>query len=162
MCQIEEEIMRFESLLAATLVLSQMSGTAHAQRRDDTASPRFSAVEMRTVGRNELLRAVVAHDPWLVRHILDLVAHRNSGGADEFSAQLLDGIDRSRNPDIVSGVRTAAGSVELIEFLRRALAEKNAIQNKSKYQMTGRSAPGSVEFIQMLRDAKSAARAAPK
>jgi hypothetical protein len=156
--------MRLESLLAAVLVLSDMSGTAHAQLRDYPASPRFSPMEKRMVDRNELLRAVVAHDPGLVRHILDVVAHRNSGGADEFSAQAVDGIDRSRNPDIVSGVRTAAGSVEFIELLRRARTEKEAVQNNSKYEMTGRSAQGALDLIGMARDARSrkGAQNAPK
>jgi hypothetical protein len=145
--------MRFESLIAAVLVLSQVSSLAMAEPRDSSTSPRFSATETRTVGRNELLRALIETDPWLVRQILDAVAERNAKNSNEFVARALDGIDRTKNPDIVSSTRTAAASVEWIELLRRARAEKEAIR-KPKFESSGRSAQGSVEFFEMLKRVK--------
>jgi len=146
--------MRFESLIAAMLVLSQVALPAAAQPRDSASSPQFSAAETRTVGRNELLRALIATDPWLVREILDAVAERNARNSDAFVGRALDGIDRAKNPDIVSSTRTAAASIEWIDLLRRARAEKEAIHNKAKHDSGGRSAQGSVEFFEMLKQAK--------
>ena len=39
--------------------------------------------------------------------------------ADEFAAEVED-IDLSKNPDLAPAARTAAGSLELIDLLRRA------------------------------------------
>ena len=88
--------MRFESLIAAVLVLSQVSSLAMAEPRDSSPSPQFNASETRTVGRNELLRALIETDPWLVREILDAVAERNAKNSNEFVARALDGIDRAK------------------------------------------------------------------
>jgi hypothetical protein len=139
--------MRFKSLIASMLVLSQIT-SATAESKDPSASPQFSNAENRTVGRNELLRDLIEHDPWLVRQILDAVAQRNAKNSDEFVARALHGINRAKNPDIVSSTRTAAASIEWIELLRRARGEKEAIRSKPK------SAAGSVELIEMLKRAR--------
>jgi hypothetical protein len=143
--------MRFETLIAAVLVLSQVAAPVAAQPRDNAASPQFSAAETQTVNRNELLRALIDTDPWLVREILDAVAGRDAKNSEEFLAQALDGIDRATNPDIVSSTRDAAASLEWINLLRRARKEKEAIQGK---QLTGRSAKGSIELLEVLRQAQ--------
>jgi len=146
--------MRFETLLAAMLVLSHISSPATAEPRGGCSFPDFSKAETRIVGRNELLSALKEYDPWLVRQILDTVAQRKARNSEEFVARALDGIDRSRNPDIVSSTRTAAAAIEWIDLLRRARAEKEGMQNKPKVESCDRTAAGSVETIKMLMDAK--------
>jgi len=140
--------MRLESLIAALLVLSQISSPAAAQPRDGSQPPQFSAAEKRTVNRNELLRALIAGDPLLVREFLDAVALRNATNSDEFIARALEGIDRAKNPDIVSSTRTAAASIEWIELLRRARDEKEAIGSKP------RTAEGSLHLIETIKKVK--------
>jgi hypothetical protein len=146
--------MRFETLIAAALVLSQLSAAAAAERQDDAAIPHFTAGENRTIGRNQLLRALLATDPWLVREILDAVAGRSAKNSDDYVARALDGIDRAKNPDIVSSTRTAAASLEWINLLRRAREEKKAADNKPRVEAGGRSAKGSVELLDVLQQAK--------
>jgi hypothetical protein len=140
--------MRFETLIAALLMLSQASSSATAEPRNGSSCPQFSGAETRTVGRNELLQVLIESDPWLVRQILDAVAQRTVRNSDAFVARALDGIDRKKNPDIVSATRTAAASIEWIGLLRQARAEKEAVQPP------WRSAEGSVELIEMLKRAK--------
>jgi hypothetical protein len=144
--------MRFDSLIAA-LVLSA-STPAIAKSQDTASLPRFSSAETRTVGRNELLRVLIETDPWLVRQILDARAERSANNSNEFIARALDGINRAKNPDIVSSTRTAAASIEWINLLRRAREEKEAIGNRSKHEPNGRSAKGSVELLEVLKQAK--------
>lgn len=144
--------MRLDLLFVALLLLSRASIPAHAEL--NASSPSFNAAETRMIDRNELLRAIVEGDPWLVRRILDLVAQENPKVSAEPSAAALDGIDRSGNPDIASSARSAAGSVEWIELLRRARTEKEELQNRA--EGTERSAQGSVEFFEMLRRAQGA------
>jgi hypothetical protein len=146
--------MRLETLLAANLVLSPMVGIAQSGASEAAPSPRFSTVEVRMIDRNETLRAIVVQDPWLVRQILDLIAGRAGkiGGAS--SAASLEGFDLSKNPDLAPAARTAAGSIELIDLLRRARAEKEAARGKP--EVSGRSAAGTVETIEMLRRAQDA------
>jgi len=151
--------MRYEALIAAVLVLSQAGASpANAEPRDNAspqfsaASPQFSAAETLTVGRNELLRELMATDPWLVRHILDAVAE--SGAKDTaFDA------DTFVNTALYTGgapagteTKTATASVELIELLRRVKDEK-ADKQGSK-QSGGRSAKGSVELLESLKKAR--------
>jgi hypothetical protein len=145
--------MRFDSLIAAGLVLSACA-PAIAGSQDSASSPRFNTAETRTVGRNELLRALIETDPWLVRQILNALAERSAKNGDEFVARALDGINRTKNPDIVSSTRTAAASIELINLLRRAREEKEAIGSKSKHEPNGRSAKGSIELLEVLKQAK--------
>lgn len=146
--------MRFETLIAAALVLSQLAAAGAAERLDNAPAPQFTAAENRTIGRNELLHALVATDPWLVREILDAVAERSAKNGDDYVARALDGIDRARNPDIVSSTRTAAASLEWINLLRRAQEEKKAGNNKPRAEPGGRSAKGSVELFDVLQQAK--------
>lgn len=145
--------MRFNSLIAAVFVLSACA-PAMAESQDSASSPRFSTAETRTVGRNELLRALIETDPWLVRQILDALAERSANNSDEFVARALHGINRTKNPDIVSSTRTAAASIEWINMLRRAREEKEAIGNKSKHEPNGHSAKGSIELLEVLKQAK--------
>jgi hypothetical protein len=146
--------MRLESLLVAMLVLSHISSPATAESRESSAFPRFSTAENRTVERNELLSALKEYDPRLVRQILDAIAQRHARNSEEFVARALDGIDRFKNPDIVSSTRTADASIEWIDLLRRARAEKEEIQRRPKAEPDDRTAAGSVETIKMLMDAK--------
>ena len=140
--------MRFESLFAALVVLSQIVGPAYAELQ--ATPPHFRAKEARVIGRNELLRAIIEQDPWLVRRLLDVMEEGRTHRSDEVFAPTLEGIDRAKNPDIVSSERTAAGSVEWIELLRRARDAKATVKNSA------RSAQGSVEFLEMLRRANGA------
>ncbi len=149
--------MRYEALIAAVLVLSQVGAApANAEPRDTAASqvnapsPQFSAAETLIVGQNELLRELIATDPWLVRHILDAVAERSANG-EAFDA------DAFVSTAFYTGgagteTKTATASVELIELLRRVKDEK-ADKQGSK-QSSGRSAKGSVELLESLKKAK--------
>jgi hypothetical protein len=143
--------MRLEAVIAAVLVLS-VCAPAMAESRDSTASPQFSAAEARTVARNELLRALLETDPWLVREILDAAADRPAKNGDEFVA--LEGITPTKHPDIASSTRTAAASAEWISLLRRARVEREAIHSRPKHDSSGRSAKASVELLEVLKQAK--------
>jgi hypothetical protein len=146
--------MRLETLIAAMLVLSQLPSSATAEPNNGSSCPQFSAPETRIVGRNELLRALIESDPWLVRQILDAVAQPKARNSDDFLARALEGIDRAKNPDIVSATRTADASIEWIDLLRRARAEKKADQKGINCEPAWRTAAGSVELIEMLKRAK--------
>ena len=67
--------MRLEALFAALVLFGDLAGPAQADLR---GQPQFSAAESQTIARNELLNAVVAADPWLVRRMLDIIAHENA------------------------------------------------------------------------------------
>jgi hypothetical protein len=144
----EEDNMRFEALVTAVLVLSQISAAA-AEPRD---KPQFTFAESQTVERNELLRALIHSDPWLVREILDAVAEHTARNGDGYVGHALDGISRAKNPDLVSTTHTAAGSVEWLDLLRRARDEKKA--NANKLASEPRSANVSVETLQMFKGVK--------
>jgi hypothetical protein len=155
-----ENQMRYEALIAAVLILSQVGAPANAEPRDTAASPQFSAAspqfsasETRAVGRNELLRELIETDPWLVRQIFDAVAER--GARDEaFDADaFVNTAFYTGGPSLgAPESRTAAASVELIELLRRVKDEK-ADKQGSK-QSSSRSAKGSVELIESLKKAR--------
>jgi hypothetical protein len=148
--------MRYEALIAAILVLSQVAGSsASAQPRDNAAPPLFSAAETSTVGRNELLRELIETDPWLVRQILDAVAERSAKDAFDADASVNTAFytgGRTGSPEAASPPRTAAASVELIELLRRVKDEK--ADRQSKPSSGGRSAKGSVELLEALKKAR--------
>ena len=133
--------MRYEALIAAVLVLSQVgASSAFAETRDNAASPQFSAAETSTVGRNELLRELIETDPWLVREFLDAVAERSAKDAAFDADASLDtafytGGISAGSPE----AKTAAASVELIELLRRVKDEKADRQGKPS--SAGRSRP---------------------
>jgi hypothetical protein len=156
-----ENQMRYEALIAAVLVLSQVGAPpANAESPDNAASPQFSAAspqfsaaETLTVGRNELLRELIETDPLLVRQILDAVAERSAKDAafdaDAFvSAAFYTGGSRVGAPE----AKTAAASIELIELLRRVKDEKADKQGGK--QSSGRSAKGSVELLESLKKAR--------
>jgi hypothetical protein len=145
--------MRKEAFLAAMLILAPITTMAQPEPGEKAAPPRFNSAETRMIDRNELLHAIVAQDPWLVRQILDLVARRAPKGG---SAPDLHSIDLAKNPDIAPAARAAAGSVELIELLRRARSEKEAGQSAGTPEGTERSAVGSVETLDMLRRTRDA------
>jgi hypothetical protein len=124
--------MRYEALIGAMLVLSQVgASSAFAETPDNAATPQFSVAETRTVGRNELLRQAIETNPWLVRHFLDAVAERSAKDAtfdvDAFlNTTFYTGGTRASSPE----AKSAAASVELIELLRRVKEEKS--DNKGK------------------------------
>ena len=142
--------MRYEALIAAVLVLSQFAPAA-AQPRDTAGSPQFSAAENRTVGRNELLRALIETDPWLVREILDAIAQRDATYGDDFVSSAFEGGRRTGNSDAAATTKTAAASVEWITLLRRVRDEK---ATHASQQPTRRSAKGSVELLETLKKAR--------
>lgn len=140
--------MRFETLLCALVILADLSGAARADLVGRPAGlPHFSAADNRTIHRNELLRTIVGSDPWLVRRILDVMTQVHGAA----SAQ---GVDPAKNPDLTAAGRTAEGSVEWFELLKRARAEKEARDKEPA--ASGRSAEGSVELIEMMKRAKAA------
>ena len=145
--------MRVETLVAVVLMLSHVAASAQIEPGPKPEPPRFNKIETRMIDRNELLRSIVAQDPWLVRQILDLVEGRN---VKSDAPRSLEGIERAKNPDIASAARTAAGSVELFDLLRRARSEKEAGRKGVKADGTERSAAGTVETIEMLRRAQGA------
>lgn len=143
--------MRLEALLAALIVFADLTGSARADLL--TSPPKFSAAENQTIGRNELLLAIVGADPWLVRRILDVMEQMRDP-ARRAEAPSPYGIDAARNPDLVDSTRTAEGSVEWLELLKRARAEKEAREKEPAE--SDRSADGSVELIEMMKRAKAA------
>jgi hypothetical protein len=144
--------MRFEALLAALIIFADMPGAARAELM--ASQPKFSAAESQTINRNELLRAIVGSDPWLVRRILDVMEQMHDP-ARRNEAPASYGLNAARDPDLAGAARTAAGSVEWLELLRRARAEKEA-QGKAPATENGRSAEGSVELIEMMKRARAA------
>lgn len=153
--------MRFEALLGALVILADLSGAARADLVGVPAEPpRFSAADHRTIDRNEILRAIVSDDPWLVRRILDLLQHWQSEARPGLGAAPSDAIDPAENPDLTGIGRTAEGSVEWLELLKRARAEKEARDKDAT--ATARSAEGSVELIEMMKKAKAAKEAVAK
>ncbi len=89
-----------------------------------------------------------------MRRILDAMEQmRDPASRNEAPASF--GLDAARDPDLTGAARTAAGSVEWLELLRRARAEKEA-QGKTPVTENGRSAEGSVELIEMMKRAKAA------
>jgi hypothetical protein len=148
--------MRLETLMAALLVLTQVpsSATADPNPNNGSSCPQFNAAEAHTVSRNELLRVLIASDPWLVRKILNAVAQPRARNSDDFVTRALEGIDRATNPDIVSATRTADASIEWIRLLRKARDEKKAGQKGVDCEAAWRTAAGSVELLEMLKRAK--------
>jgi hypothetical protein len=140
--------MRLEALLCALVILADPWSMARADLVGHPAGPPpFSAADTEIINRNELLRAIAESDPWLVRHILDLMMQRRGNAPAE-------GVDPAKNPDLAAATRTAEGSVEWFELLKRARAEKEA-RGKDSSAMSGRSAEGSVELIEMMKRAKA-------
>jgi hypothetical protein len=154
--------MRFEALLGALVILFDLSGAARAELAGKTAEPpRFTAADHHTIDRNEMLRAIVANDPWLVRRILDLVARWSGAEPHGSNAAPSDGLDPQSDPDLAGADRTAEGSIEWLELLKRARAEKEA-RDKDAVAASGRTAEGSVELFEMMRKAKAAKEAVGK
>ena len=94
------------------LVQAAAAGTAIA------AAPPFTATEMATIQRNEMLKQVLPADPWLVRQILDDIARQ---GREAFAPP--DGIDPFRNPDLRSSPEAA---YDLFQLLKKAASDKQA------------------------------------
>jgi len=138
--------MRFDTLLCALILMGELSGVAHAELLGQAAAPRFSPADQRVISRNELLGALVDKDPWLVRRMLDAMARMQSGAPSEATG--------GADPDIASATRTAEGSVEWLELLKRARDEKEG--RNTPPAASSRSAEGSVELIEMMKRAKSA------
>jgi hypothetical protein len=154
--------MRYEALIAAVLVLSQVGGSpAAADPLDTSGSPQFTAAETSTVGRNEILRELIETDPWLVRRILDTLAGR--GAADD----AFDGAAFVSNAVYTGSPRTDAASVEWLELLHRVRhrkAGKKQSTNDGQVDQSqdgrtdqsgeGRSAQGSLELLDTMKKAR--------
>jgi hypothetical protein len=113
-----------EALTAAFLVLPQVatsSATADSQHR--LSSPRSSAAEVSTVASNEMLRQFIDADLWLER---DAITGRNAKDAAFEWPELLRrvGYQKPAGSNKQSGGRSAKGSVELLESLKKARKEK--------------------------------------
>lgn len=160
--------MRYEALITAVLVLSQIAASpASAAHGDGSAPPQFTAAETSTVGRNELLRALIETDPWLVRRILDAVAGRDAADGDAFDgpAFMSNALYTGAAPsaDIAPG-RTDAASAEWLSLLRQVRDEKTKTQhdktrhNRTAHHHTGhsdnRSAKGSLDLLETLKKAR--------
>lgn len=153
--------MRYEALFAALLILADLSGVARADLAGrPPGEPKFTVVETKTIARNEILDAIVGQDPWLVRQILDLLEARTRRAGSAGFAPPPDGVDPFRNPDLIGAGRTAEGSAEWTDLIKRARAEKEA-RDKQPPAVDGRSSEGSVELIDMMRRARAAKDAAP-
>lgn len=147
--------MRIEALLCAVVLLAELSGGARADLVLHPANPpHFNAADKQTIARNDLLRAIVHNDPWLVRRMLDLMEQFRNAGSTGLP-------DAARNPDLALAGRTAEGSVEWLELLKRARAEKEE-RDRLAGGANARSAQGSVEMIEMMRRAKAAKDAGAK
>ncbi len=138
--------MRPEIYIAALILLAEplLAGGALADPR-----PRFTAPEERTIARNELLRAVVDDDPWLVRKILDRLSASNHATTPADAA----------DPDLGSAPRDWQATVDWNELVKRARAEKAARANA---QSASRSSEGTVEMIDWMRRAKAKKAQAPQ
>ena len=136
--------MRWELFLSSLALIAVTTADAHA---DIVATPRFSAQETQTIARNELLRDIVQADPWLVRHMLDLISRRAKPGRAQ-------GLGEATNPDLAVTPRDPQGVVEWNALIKRAKAEK-AQRAKAIEPGSTRSSEGSVEMLDMMRRAKA-------
>jgi len=133
--------MRKELLIAALILIGETAAFA-------AAAPIFSAAEQGTIARNELLRAVVADDPWLVRKILDMLQQ---------SRRALPPADAA-DPDLAAP-RAWQAMVEWNELIKRARAEKAA---RAAASASTRSSEGTVEMIDWMRRAKAKKAQSPQ
>ncbi len=146
--------MRYEALIAAVLVLSQVAATsATAAPRDDAASPQFTAAETSTVGRNELLRVLIDTDPWLVRQILDAVARRDA--TDGAFGEVLDGAAFVSNA-VYTGAAAPSRSAASVEWLSLLHEVRNVKRHRHHHRewTDDRSAKGSLELLESLKKAR--------
>jgi hypothetical protein len=147
--------MRYEALIAAVLVLSSAGvSSSVAQGCDGGASPQFTAAETRTVGRNELLQALMEHDPWLVRQILDAVAERDLASGSRFDgAAFLSNAFYTGSPlSVAATARPDAASIEWLALLRQVRDQK-AAGHHSRHS-DNRTAAGSIELLDALKKAR--------
>jgi hypothetical protein len=142
--------MRLEALIAVLLIFGDFTVAAHA---DLQGLPRFSGNESQTIARNELLSAIVATDPWLVRRLLDALSSRAQSPNGGFVAPG-QGIDPARDPDLSISPRDVLGTVEWNELIKRAKAVKDA-REKQTPVISGRSSEGTVELIDLMRRARA-------
>ena len=133
--------MRLTAIIATVVVLSELSGTAHANMVGPYELPAFSEVDEIEIARSDLLGAVRDRDPWLVRRILDLGVRAGT------SDHPLEPVRRD-----------ASGSVEWMDLLRRARAERDAAQEKASAPAS-RSSEGSVEMMELMKAAKQRKKA---
>jgi hypothetical protein len=145
--------MRFEKILGALFVVAGISTPAQAG-----IAPVFNAVEQQLIQRNELLRDLAKSDPRLVRRILDIIEKAGAEPRRDGLSPAPAGVDPARNPDIEHVGRTAEGSLEWFELLKRARAEKDE-REKDHAEPATRSAEGSIELIEMMKKAKAAKEA---
>jgi hypothetical protein len=137
--------MRTELYLVALILFGEtaFSGAALA-----ASAPSFSTPEQGAIARNELLRAVVDNDPWLVRKILDMLRQSRHDGAR------LDAAD----PDLTTP-RNWQAMVEWNDLIKRARAEKAARAGASS---SARSAEGTVEMLDWMQRAKAKKAQSPQ
>ena len=137
--------MRKELYVAALILIGEaaLAGGAFAD-----PAPVFSPAEQGTIARNELLRAVVSDDPWLVRRILDLLWESRRASPPANAA----------DPDLAAP-RDWQAMVEWNELIKRARAEKAA---RAASGSTTRSSEGTVEMIEWMKRAKAKKVQAPQ
>jgi hypothetical protein len=147
--------MRYEALIAAVLVLSPAAVSSSIAQERGGASPQFTAAETRTVGRNELLQALMELDPWLVRQILDAVAERDlaSGGGFDGAAVVSDALYTGGRPPAADTARPDAASIEWLGLLRQVRDQKTAKSDHGRHS-ANRTAAGSIEMLDALKKAR--------
>jgi hypothetical protein len=145
-----------KAILIALLALSELSfSTAQAELLAvASGAPVFSDADVTVIARNELLFTIVESDPWLVRRILDAIERASEGRNRANSAS--SEVDPVRNPGLARSNRSADSSVEWIELLKLARAEKEARRKAADAAQSGRSAEGSIELIEMMKRIKAA------
>ena len=138
--------MRLEALFAALVLFGDLAGPAQADLR---GQPQFSAAESQTIARNELLNAVVAADPWLVRRMLDIIAHGRTPEAMRFGGR------PRRSTRSVDYAPRLAGHRRM-ERTGQARASRKGSPRKTSARPSSRSAEGTVEMLDMLKNAAKA------
>jgi hypothetical protein len=141
--------MRFELVLAALMALGEFSGTARAELG---AVPNFNPAESRIISRNELLRAIVDLDPWLVRRILDLMPTKDAAAHPSGSARP-KGVDPRVNPDLTAEPRDALSSKEWLELVLKAKSQKEKRDQETPPSLD-KSYEGTLELLKMMEQAK--------
>lgn len=105
------------------------------------------------ISRNDLLRKIVDVDPWLVRHILDVIAKNEASARRGEKSDAPEGIDASKNPDLAGMPKNALSSKEWLDLVKQAKAEKDKREQDDPHSFT-RDYRGTVDILEMMKQAK--------
>lgn len=142
--------MRLDLILATLILLGESIGSSRAELR---ATPRFDSVESQVISRNDLLRAIVDVDPWMVRRILDVMARTEITGPPGEKSDRLEAVDFAKNPDLAGVPKNALSSQEWLELVKRAKVEKDKREQDEPHTLK-RDYSGSLEILDMMKQAK--------